>query len=58
MLSTLSDDNKRWLAEKLIEQSEHSRLKKCGLDEAMEDIRQGRVIDYASVDDFFGKMGI
>lgn len=30
----------------------------CGMDKAMEDVRQGRVTTYASVDDFFKKMEI
>ena len=35
-----------------------SRRKKCGLDEAWEDVKAGRVSEYASVDDFFKEMGL
>ena len=35
-----------------------SRQKKCGLDEALEDVKAGRVSEYASVDDFFKEMGL
>ena len=31
----------------------NSISKKCGLDEALEDVEAGRVSEYASVDDFF-----
>jgi len=34
------------------------KTRKCGLDEALEDIREGRVTDYESVDDFFKKHGL
>lgn len=30
-----------------------TKTKKCGLDEALEDVKAGRVYEYASVDDFF-----
>lgn len=33
-----------------------TRSRKCGLDEALEDVKAGRVSEYASVDDFFKKM--
>ena len=35
-----------------------SKSKKCGLDEALEDVEAGRVSEYASVDDFFKEMGL
>ena len=35
-----------------------SRVKKSGLDEALEDVKAGRVSEYASVDDFFKEMGL
>lgn len=35
-----------------------SKTKKCGLEEAMEDVKRGRVSEYSSVDDFFKEMGI
>ena len=35
-----------------------SKTKKCGLDEALEDVKAGRVYEYASVDDFFKEMGL
>lgn len=34
------------------------RTRKCGLDEALEDVRAGRVTEYESVDDFFKKHGL
>ena len=35
-----------------------SKSKKCGLDEALDDVKEGRVSEYASVDDFFKEMGL
>ncbi len=35
-----------------------SKTKKSGLDEALEDVKMGRVSEYASVDDFFKDMGL
>ena len=35
-----------------------SRTKKSGLDEALEDVKAGRISEYASVDDFFKEMGL
>ena len=35
-----------------------AKSKKCGLDEALDDVRAGRVSEYASVDDFFKEMGL
>ena len=35
-----------------------SKTKKSGLDEALEDVKMGRVSEYASVDDFFKEMGL
>ena len=35
-----------------------SKVKKSGLDEAIEDVKAGRVSEYASVDDFFKEMGV
>lgn len=35
-----------------------SKKKRCGLDEALEDIKTGRVTTYNSVDEYFEKMGI
>lgn len=32
--------------------------KKSGLDEALEDVKSGRISEYASVDAFFNEMGI
>lgn len=32
--------------------------KRCGLDEALDDIKNGRVAQYTSADDLFKKMGI
>lgn len=57
MISSMSADNKRWLAEKLKEHADMQK-KKCGLDKALEDVKAGRVTDYANADEFFQKMGI
>lgn len=35
-----------------------SKTKKSGLDEALEDVKAGRVSEYTSVDDFFNCMGL
>lgn len=35
-----------------------SKMKKCGLEEALEDIRCGRVTEYKSSEDMFNKLGI
>ena len=35
-----------------------TKTKKCGLDEALEDVEAGRVTEYSSVDDFFKEMGL
>ena len=35
-----------------------TKSKKCGLDEALDDVKAGRVSEYASVDDFFKEMGL
>ena len=45
----LSDRNKQWLADRLIESK--TKAEKNELDLAMEDIREGRVISYNSLDD-------
>lgn len=34
------------------------KKKKSGLDEALEDVKSGRISEYASVDAFFNEMGI
>lgn len=34
------------------------RARKTGLDEAIDDMKHGRVTEYASVDDMFEKLGI
>ncbi len=34
------------------------KTKRCGLDEALEDVEQGRVTEHASVRDYFAKKGI
>ena len=36
----------------------NSISKKCGLDEALEDVKEGRVSEYASVDDFFREIKV
>ena len=35
-----------------------TRTKKSGMDEALVDVKAGRVSEYASVDDFFKEMGL
>ena len=35
-----------------------AKSKKCGLDAALDDVKEGRVSEYASVDDFFKEMGL
>ena len=35
-----------------------TKTQKSGLDEALEDVKMGRVSEYASVDDFFKDMGL
>ncbi|MDO5341320.1 MAG: hypothetical protein Q4F69_02550 [Bacteroidia bacterium] len=35
-----------------------AKKRKSGLDEALEDVRAGRVTEYESVDDLFEKLGI
>lgn len=35
-----------------------SNHKKTGIEEAMDDIRHGRVIEYKNADDMFDKLGI
>lgn len=42
----------------VVEPQPKVRAKKCGLDEALEDVKAGRVSEYASVDDFFKEMGL
>lgn len=42
----------------IVKPQKKSRTKKSGLDEALEDVKAGRVSEYASVDDFFKEMGI
>lgn len=58
MLSTLSIDNKKWLADKLNEEvaKETSNLYDCGLDEALDDVRKGRVYKASSTEDMFKKI--
>ena len=35
-----------------------TKTKKRGLDEVLEDVKAGRVYEYASVDDFFKEVGL
>lgn len=58
MISSMSQDNQRWAADKLIEKTSERKKKRCGLDEALDGVKEGRVTQYASADDFFKKMGI
>ena len=39
-------------------ETKSTKKKKTGLDKALEDVEAGRVTEYASVDDYFQKMGI
>lgn len=34
------------------------KVKRTGLEEAMEDVRQGRVTEYKSAEDMFDKLGV
>ena len=34
------------------------RARKSGLEEALEDVKSGRISEYASVDDFFNKISV
>jgi hypothetical protein len=56
--SSILDSLKRILSAiegvSIVEQSE----KKCGLDEAIDDVENGRVTEYENVDEMFRKLGI
>lgn len=34
------------------------KKQKCGLDEALDDVRQGRVSDMGDIDEYFKKLGV
>jgi hypothetical protein len=56
--SSILDSLKRILSAiegvSIVEQSE----KKCGLDEAIDDVENGRLTEYENVDEMFRKLGI
>lgn len=64
MTLTITDPAEASLLRKLLSKfnsvtiSRQPRKRKTGLDEALEDVRAGRVTRYASVDDFFKEMGV
>ena len=53
LISSMSNDNKRWLAEKLRDDEGVVAKKRCGLDEALEDVKAGRVHTAESTEDLF-----
>ena len=61
---TINDPKDASLIKKLIAKfdsvtiSKPVRIRKTGLDEALEDVKAGRVTRYSSVEDFFKEMGI
>ena len=42
----------------VVNPQDKSKVRKSGLDQALEDVEAGRVTEYASVDDFFKEMGL
>lgn len=61
---TITDPKEATLIKKLLAKfdsvtvSKVARKRKTGLDEALEDVKAGRVCHYDSVDDFFKEMGV
>ena len=61
---TINDPKDASLIKKLLAKfdsvtiSKPVRIRKTGLDEALEDVKAGRVTRYSSVEDFFKEMGI
>jgi len=42
----------------VVNPQDKSKIRKSGLEQALEDVEAGRVTEYASVDDFFKEMGL
>ncbi len=63
LVLTITDPNEASLIKKLLAKfdsvtiSKPTRKRKTGLDEAIEDVKAGRVTHYNSVEDFFKEMG-
>lgn len=61
---TIADPKEAALIKKLLAKfdsvtiSKPVRRRKTGLDEALEDVKAGRVTHYSSVEDFFKEMGV
>lgn len=61
---TIADPKDASLIKKLLSKfdgvtiSKPARKRKTGLDEALEDVKAGRVTRYDSVEDFFKEMGV
>ncbi|MDE5848079.1 MAG: hypothetical protein K2H71_12105 [Muribaculaceae bacterium] len=61
---TINDPAEASLLKKLLAKfdsvtvSKPTRKRKTGLDEALEDVKAGRVSHYDSVEDFFKEMGV
>lgn len=61
---TITDPKEASLIKKLLAKfdsvtiSRPSRKRKTGLEEALDDVRAGRVTHYDSVEDFFKEMGV
>ena len=64
LLLTINDPAEASLLKKLLAKfdsvtvSKPTRNRKTGLDEALEDVKAGRVSHYDSVEDFFKEMGV
>ncbi|MDE6192912.1 MAG: hypothetical protein K2M83_02860 [Muribaculaceae bacterium] len=64
LLLTINDPAEASLLKKLLAKfdsvtvSKPTRKRKTGLDEALEDVKAGRVSHYDSVEDFFKEMGV
>ena len=64
LLLTINDPSEASLLKKLLAKfdsvtvSKPTRKRKTGLDEALEDVKAGRVSHYDSVEDFFKEMGV
>ena len=64
LLLTINDPAEASLLKKLLAKfdsvtvSKPTRKRKTGLDEAIEDVKAGRVSHYDSVEDFFKEMGV
>ena len=61
---TITDPKEASLIKKLLAKfdsvtiTKPARRRKTGLEEALEDVKAGRVTRYASVEDFFKEMGV